>query len=126
MTAEENLPDSCFIVGLAEDQSGESGHLIFQAALTPPDEQSRQLELDSYCILNETGGVHYGGLTRVSISSREIRFRFTPEAVGELELPAAEIELDIDPEVDFERLRVALCKVLTYGNPAKVPEISVV
>ncbi|WP_432198783.1 hypothetical protein [Streptomyces sp. bgisy027] len=55
VTAEENVPDSCFVVGLAEDQYGESGHFIFQAGLAEPDEQSRRLGLDSYCVLNETG-----------------------------------------------------------------------
>ncbi|MGP4083860.1 Imm10 family immunity protein [Streptomyces sp. KR55] len=124
VTAEENVPDSCFIVGIAEDQYGESGHFIFQAGLTAPDEQSRRLELDSYCILNETGGVHYGGLKKVSLSPSRISFQFNPEAVAELDLPAPEIELDIAPEADLEQLRAGLRRVLTYGNPEKVPEIS--
>ncbi|MFJ8532062.1 Imm10 family immunity protein [Streptomyces sp. NPDC093591] len=124
VTSEENVPDSCFIVGLAEDRYGESGHFIFQAGLEAPDEQSRRLGLDSYCILNETGGVHYGGLEKVSLSSQGISFQFNSEAVEELDLPASEIELNIAPEVDLERMRAGLRRVLTYGNPEKVPEFS--
>ncbi|MFJ6988553.1 MULTISPECIES: Imm10 family immunity protein [unclassified Streptomyces] len=124
VTAEENIPDSCFIVGLAGDQYGDTGHFIFQAALSEPDEQSRRLGLDSYCVLNEAGGVHFGGIEKVSLAGRRISFTFDPEAVEELELPASEIELDIAPDVDMERLRYGLRRVLNYGNQQKIPEIS--
>ncbi len=124
VTAEENIPDSCFVVGIAEDPYGESGHFIFQAGLTDPDGHSRRLGLDSYCILNEAGGVHYGGLKKVSLSSSRIEFQFNSEAVAVLNLPASEIELDIAPEADVERLRAGLRRVLTYGNAANIPEIS--
>lgn len=123
VTAEENVPDSCFIVGIAGDEYGETGHFIFQSGLDAPDDQSRRLGLDSYCILNETGGVVYGGVESVSLSQDTLRFRFSTEVVTELGLPVQEIELDIAPGVNQEILREGLRRVLTYGDPEKVPTV---
>jgi hypothetical protein len=124
VTAEENLPDSCFILGIAADEYGEEGHLIFQCGLSAPDDQARRLELDSYCILNEEGGVYYGGLENVSLSADEISLRFSVEAASELELPAQDIEIEIVESVDMPTLRDGLRRVLTYGNRDKIPRMA--
>ncbi|MFE4817503.1 Imm10 family immunity protein [Streptomyces sp. NPDC056704] len=121
VVVEENVLDSCFTVGLAEDEYGEGRYLTFQCGLEGPGDQERTLGLDSYCIINETGGVYYGGVENVSLSANRIFFRFTPEAVEKLDLPAGEINLYIASEPDVESLRGGLRRVLTYGNPEKVP-----
>jgi hypothetical protein len=121
VVVEENVLDSCFTVGLAEGEYGEGRYLTFQCGLEDPGEQERILGLDSYCIINEAGVVYYGGVESVSLSANRIFFRFTPEAVGKLDLPTGEINLYIAPEPDVESLRGGLRRVLTYGNPEKGP-----
>ncbi|GHD71622.1 hypothetical protein GCM10010317_080760 [Streptomyces mirabilis] len=123
VVVEENVLDSCFSVGLAEDEYGEGRYLTFQCGLESPGAQERTLGLDSYCIINETGGVYYGGVEKVSLSANMIFFRFTPEAVEKLDLPTGEINLHIAPGSDVENLRGGLRRVLTYGNPEKVPSV---
>ncbi|MCX4905277.1 Imm10 family immunity protein [Streptomyces sp. NBC_00878] len=123
MVVEENVPDSCFTVGLAEDEYGEGRYLTFQCGLEEPGDQERTLGLDSYCILNETGGVDYGGVKEVSLVADKISFRFRPEAVEALELPSGEIALDVAPGCDIETLRFGLRRVLNYGNPEKFPVV---
>ncbi|GGZ66360.1 hypothetical protein GCM10010344_36140 [Streptomyces bluensis] len=117
------MRDSCLVVGIAEDEHGEGGYFIFQCGLETLDEQAQSLELDSYCILNDAGGVQYGGLNEVSLYPGRVRFHFSPEAAVELELPEQEIELGLTSGVDIESLRGGLRRVLTYGKPAKIPGI---
>ncbi|PIB05723.1 MULTISPECIES: Imm10 family immunity protein [Streptomyces] len=121
VAVQENVPDSCFIVGIAEDEYGEGRYLTLQSGLEEPGEQERRLGLDSYCVVNETGGVHYGGIESVALSADQISFRFTSEAVGALSLPDQEMTLDIAPGSDVQNLRDGLRRVLTYGNPDKFP-----
>ncbi|MFF0034600.1 Imm10 family immunity protein [Streptomyces mirabilis] len=120
---EEKVLDSCFTVGLAEDEYGEGRYLAFQCGLEGPGEQERTLGLDSYCVINETGGVYYGGVENVCLSANRILFRFASEAVEKLDLPTGEINLHIAPESDVESLRGGLRRVLTYGNPEKLPSV---
>ncbi|MEU9368331.1 Imm10 family immunity protein [Streptomyces avermitilis] len=120
---QENVPDSCFIVGLAEDEYGEGRYLTFQCGLEAPGVQERRLGLDGYCISNETGGVHYGGIESVVLSAGEISFRFSSEVIRELSLSAQEVILEITSDVDVESLRDGLRRILTYGNLKNLPGV---
>lgn len=121
VVVQENVPESCFLVGIAEDEYGDGHYLTFQSGLEEPGEQERELGLDSYCIVNETGGVHYGGLESVSLSTGQISFRFSSEAVEALSLPGQEITLSVASGSDLQSLRDGLRRVLSYGNPEKFP-----
>ncbi|MFF3489381.1 Imm10 family immunity protein [Streptomyces sp. NPDC002701] len=124
VTADENLSDSCFVLGVASDEYGEGGNFIFQCGLSAPDEQARRLELDSYCVLSQEGGVQYGGVESISLSAGVLSFRFSVEAVAELDIPTQNIEIEIAQGVDIEVLRNGLRRVFTYGNPEKIPQMT--
>ncbi|WP_079109033.1 Imm10 family immunity protein [Streptomyces griseoruber] len=124
VTANENPSDSCFIVGISADEYGDDGHFIFQSGLNDPSEQDRRLGLDTYCVLNEEARVSYGCIKKVTLSPTKIQFEFSAEAAARFELPDQEIEIDIAPEVDISPLRNGLQRVLTYGNPNKIPEMN--
>lgn len=89
-----------------------------------PDEQNVRNCTDSYCVVNESGGVHYGGLKGVSLLSDLLTLSFNEEAVEVLGLPSSIVPLAIAPSVDLDGLRAGLQRVLTYGNPQKFPRLN--
>ncbi|KUN05544.1 hypothetical protein AQI96_35170 [Streptomyces canus] len=115
--------DSALVVGLAEDESGEGRQLVLQCSLREPDDQDQRLGQDTYCVLNETGGIVYGGIEAVTFSPAGISFRFSLAAAEKLALPLPEVIVGIAPEVQVEPFRKELRRVLTYGDPQKVPSL---
>lgn len=89
-----------------------------------PDEQNVRNGTDSYCVANESGGVHYGGLKGVSLLPDLLTLSCNEEAVEVLGLPSNIIPLAIAPSVDLGGLRAGLQRVLTYGNPQKFPRLN--
>ena len=122
VTVEENL--DAFTVGLAEDEAGAGAYLIFQCALTPPTEQDAATGTDTYCLMDDQGAVHYGGVRRAEIADATVRLRFDEEAADELGVahPGRELALAV-PEDVTERLVEGLRRILTYGDPAQRPEL---
>jgi len=72
VTVEETI--DAFTVGLAERPSGEGAHLILQCAFTAPDEQDADGGMDTYCLMDEQGAVHYGGIQRAELTDATLRF----------------------------------------------------
>ncbi|GAA0304617.1 Imm10 family immunity protein [Streptomyces turgidiscabies] len=124
ITAEENLADSCFVVGIAEDSNGEGSYFIFQCGLRGPSEQNRALGLDSYCILDQAGGVHFGGMEEVRMDpGKGLYLRFNEAAAESLDLVSNEILLGFSSNVDVELLGSSLRRVFFYGNPENFPQV---
>ncbi|MGY3059463.1 hypothetical protein ACVWZD_003708 [Streptomyces sp. TE3672] len=124
VTSSPNVPDDCFVVGLSEDIEESERCFIFQSRLSSPSAQARRLEMDSYCIVTESGDVNYGGLENVVITSESITLHFNEEAVEELSLFGRRVALGLAPEVDVPLLVSGLKKVLFYGNDEKYPRFS--
>ncbi|HEU5333594.1 MAG TPA: Imm10 family immunity protein [Actinocrinis sp.] len=122
VTVEENM--DAFTVGLAEDEAGEGAYLILQCALTPPTDQDSVTGMDTYCLMDDQGVVHYGGVRRAEIADATVRFRFDEDAADELGVqnPQRELSLSVPADVT-ERLAVGLHRILTYGDPAQRPEL---
>jgi immunity protein 10 of polymorphic toxin system len=122
VTVEETI--DAFTVGLAQHPSGEGAYLILQCALTQPDEQDAATGMDTYCLMDEAGAVHYGGVQRAELTDATLRLRFDQDAAEELGIqnPERDLTLAIPPE-DTTRLAGALRRVLTYGNPDRSPEL---
>ncbi|MFJ3249072.1 Imm10 family immunity protein [Streptomyces sp. NPDC086782] len=89
-----------------------------------PDEQNVRNGTDTYCVVNESGGVHYGGLKGVSLMPDLLTLSFNDEATEVLGLPSNVIPLGIAAGVDLSKLRAGLQYVLTYGNPQKFPRLN--
>jgi hypothetical protein len=78
---------------------------------------------DSYCIVNESLGVHYGGLEKVFLMPDLLVLVFNDEAVEALQLPESVIPLGIAAGVDVDALRRGLQRILRYGDPQSFPEL---
>ncbi|MEU8747933.1 Imm10 family immunity protein [Streptomyces parvulus] len=112
----------CYTVGMAENEDGDGSYLTIQCGVNDPDAQQRRLGWDTYCVMNETGGVIYGGIESASVTGRKVVLRFTDEAAAELTI-ARDCEYELHADVDVEKLRVGLRHVLTYGDAAKIPPV---
>lgn len=67
------------VLVLAEGEEGEGRRLELQRALAPTEED-RRLGTDRFCVIDETGATHYGGVTAWSFDGRVLRLELTPEA----------------------------------------------
>ena len=122
VTVEQTI--DAFTVGLAQHPSGEGAYLILQCALTPPDEQDTATGMDTYCLMDEQGAVHYGGIQRAELAGNTLRLRFDQDAAEELGIQSPERELALAiPPGDTARLADGMRRVLTYGNPDQTPEL---
>ncbi|MFE1290592.1 hypothetical protein [Streptomyces sp. NPDC058751] len=127
LTVREEVPGVTLSVFIGDgNDAAENGYYFdFHRFLEKqPDEQDVRNGTDSYCVTNESGGVHYGGLKRVSLLPGLLTLSFGDEAVEALGLPSNVIPLEIAPEVDLLELRAGLQRVLTYGNPQKLPRLN--
>lgn len=121
----ESIPGLVFTIFVAEsDASEDVRYFDLQCGLSEPTAQDVDLELDSYCIVNDAGGVQYGGLDEVTLLPDGLVLSFQDDAVEELELFSRVVTLGIDPAIDFDEVRAGLRKVLSYGNPRKVPQMN--
>lgn len=122
VTVEQTI--DAFTVGLAQHPSGEGAYLILQCALTPPDQQDAATGMDTYCLMDDQGAVHYGGIQRAELTDSTLRFRFDQDAAEELGIqnPERDLALAIAPD-DTARLADGLRRVLTYGNPGRTPQL---
>lgn len=121
MEVGEAVTGQTFTVFIAEDDTEDAHYFDLQRMLEEPGQQEIDLELDSYCIVNESEGVDYGGLEEAALLPGRLLLRFRAKSMEELELPSEVIVLGIDPGIDISELRTGLKNVLTYGNSLKVP-----
>ncbi|MFI9358586.1 Imm10 family immunity protein [Streptomyces lydicus] len=120
IVVEENEPDECFTVGMAEGEEGRQ--LIIQTALYEPDDQDTQMGLDSYCVMDENGATYYGGIEAAQLTGTTLTLTFTEEATRELGLPSRTLTLHLNASPDdVATLTTGLRRALTYGNPEKHP-----
>ncbi|QIT44269.1 hypothetical protein HCX60_12445 [Streptomyces antibioticus] len=123
----EEVPGVTFSVFIGDgDDAAENGYYFgFRRFLNEyPDDQNVRNGTDSYCVVNESGGVHYGGLRGVSLAPGLLVLSFNEESAEVLGLPSAVIPLRISSGVDLDGLRAGLRRVLTYGNPQKFPRLN--
>jgi hypothetical protein len=122
VTVEEN--QDAVIVGLAEQDSGDGACLIFQCSPTPPGTSDIATGLDTYCLLDQDGAVHYGGVTRAVLEPGRLTLTLTDEAARELGVDDGinTVKLSIPPR-ETGRLAKGLRRILTYGNPSQVPQL---
>jgi hypothetical protein len=122
VTAGENADDQVFTLGLAESADGSGGHLIVQTSLHAPTSQDTATGMDTYCVMDDEGGVQYGGISRVELTDARLTIRFAEDAAEELSVDDGELSLDLDLDADATaRLRDGLRRALTYGNSDQQP-----
>ncbi|MEG3628640.1 Imm10 family immunity protein [Streptomyces poriticola] len=123
----EAVPGATFTVfiGDGEDAESDGYYFDFQRRLSDEvKEQDVRNETDSYCVVNESGGVYYGGLEEVSLLQDVLCLRFDDGAVEALGLPSNVVPLNIASGIDIHEMRAGLRRVMSYGNPAKIPSMN--
>ncbi|WP_189947318.1 Imm10 family immunity protein [Streptomyces roseolus] len=118
------IPGQTFTVYISEGVGEDGQYFDLQRMLEEPGRQEIDLELDSYCVVTGEEVVDYGSLEEVELLPERLTLIFREESIDELELPSNVITLGIDSKIDVDSLREGLKKVLTYGNPVKVPRMN--
>jgi hypothetical protein len=78
---DEDLEAEVLVIAQQEDGAGHRVEL--QRAFIVTDED-RQLGMDSYCLVAETGATHYGGVESWSVDDNVLELRLSPEAAQDL------------------------------------------
>ncbi|MDU0251766.1 hypothetical protein RVN83_00245 [Streptomyces sp. PU10] len=118
----EEVPGVTFsvFIGDGEDAAENGFYFDFHRFLNDyPDEQNVRNGTDSYSVVNESLGVHYGGVEGASRAGDILTLEFSDEAIEVLNLPSSVIPLRIAPEVALNELLSSLKYVLLYGDPRK-------
>lgn len=115
-------PDT-LTVGLAGSGTSDNSYLIFQCAQMQPSEDDKATLTDSYCVMNERGGVYYGGVTYVELCDGVLHISVSSKAARELGIrPTRDLYMQI-PLQDRRRLGDGLHRIFTYGNPRQWPRL---
>ena len=121
---EDNVLDRVFTLGLAESSHDSSRHLVVQISLDAPTTQDISTGMDTYCIMDDLGGIQYGGVRRVELDKTTLHINFTEEAADELTLLGRNLVLELQIGArDLDRLRYGARRVFTYGNLGQQPEL---
>ena len=122
VTVEEN--QDAVVAGLTEHDGGDGACLIFQCSPTPPSTSDIATGLDTYCLLDQDGAIHYGGVTRAVLEPGRLTLTLTDQAARELGVEDATNAITLSfPPRETGRLAEGLRRILTYGNPTQVPEL---
>jgi hypothetical protein len=116
--------EEAFMVGFAEREDGQGAFLILQASVTPPSQSDLANGFDTYCSVDESDAVCYGGLRRAELQPGRVLLQYEAEASEVLGLAAVggRLALTLPPGTDQARLAGALRRVLIQGDEAKRPE----
>lgn len=99
-----------FIVCLAEDHDGAGRRLELQRALSF-DEQDRQHGMDTYCVCNESGTSHYGGVQTWTLTNGVLTLDLDAAASEVLGTSGYEVELRV-PQPEIDNVLMGLHRVL--------------
>jgi hypothetical protein len=97
------------LLGLAESPDGDGRVLMVQRALES-DEQDRDLGMDTYCLVDEAGLTHYGGVTSAVIDDDVLRIALDDQAAEEF--GQAELAVALGPALSHRLVRYALATLL--------------
>lgn len=85
------------VLVLAEQEDGSGRRLEFQRSLAMTAE-GEQAGMDTYCLVEDTGATHYGGVTGWSLDKDVVRLSLNPQAADALGTSGYVIRLVGDPE----------------------------
>jgi hypothetical protein len=103
-----------FVVCLAEEQDGLGRRLELQRALSF-DEQDRRHGMDTYCLSNESGASHYGGVQTWTLTNGLLTLDLDPAASNTLGASGYEVELRV-PQPEIDNVMTGLRRVLNNSD----------
>lgn len=102
---------NAFVVCLAEDRDGAGRRVELQRALSF-DEQDRRNGMDTYCLSNESGASHYGGVQAWTLKNGVLTLDLDPAASNALGVSGYEVELR-GAQSEIRRISEGLRRVLS-------------
>ncbi|TDC92027.1 Imm10 family immunity protein [Actinomadura sp. 7K507] len=130
MTAQEAGVEESFsllMVGIAEMRGVVGGTAImFQCDLerSQPNDEDAWPQDKTYCVTNERGAVHYGGVQEVVLDGALLRIVFSESATTALALDDSIMEMSLEvSDTDREAIRDGLRRVLSCGRREYQPTI---
>ncbi|NUQ76263.1 MAG: hypothetical protein HUU21_22210 [Polyangiaceae bacterium] len=106
---------NAFIVCLAEEEDGSGRRLEIQQALSF-DEQDRRNGMDTYCLSNESGASHYGGVQSWALTNGVLRVDLDVSASNSLGVAGYEVVLRVPPP-EIQKVMEGLHRIL--GGPSR-------
>jgi len=100
---------NAFCLLLAENHDGSGARLEIQRALTF-DEQDRELGQDTYCLGDENGASHYGGVVSWELSTGLLRIHLDDAAKQEMNVDGGYV-VEVGPNNE-DQLRAGLERTL--------------
>lgn len=126
---EEAEYDETLEASFAEREDGSGLYLAFQRELfvddpyEGPDDENDRVN-NTYCLTNQEGATWYGGLQSVNFSGETAVFRLSPTLAEVLKLEEVlEVEFQV-PSTSLADFKTGLHRVVTWGAPSQIPEIS--
>ena len=105
--------DSAYLV-LAENEDGSGERLEIQLSLTITDDD-RRLGMDTYCLVNEGGATHYGGVEGWTLNGSVLDIKLDQDAAEELGVEGGYRIRLADPQKMAGEINVGLRAIL--GSP---------
>ncbi|MER5973922.1 Imm10 family immunity protein [Streptomyces sp. NPDC002055] len=127
--AVEDEEDEVLEAGFSEGADGSGVALLFQRDLfadTPwdGDPETTDLFSNSYCVTLGTGQTCYGGIEEITFEGNSATFTFSPRTAETLGLGARlAVHFDIAAD-DLEDFKATLPRIITWGTPTQVPQLT--
>jgi hypothetical protein len=99
---------------LAENEDGSGERIEIQRSLTITDDD-RRLGMDTYCLVNEGGVTHYGGVEAWSLNGSVLEIKLDQDAAQELGAEGGYRIHLADPQKMADEVKVGLRAIL--GSP---------
>lgn len=122
---EESFP--LLMVGIAETRGAVGGAAVmFQCDFerSQPNDEDAWPQDQTYCVTNERGAVHYGGVREIVLDGALLRIVFSESATTALALDDSVMEISLEvSDTDREAIRDGLRRVLSCGRREYQPTI---
>lgn len=117
IVVEELADTNTFLVGLADNETGDREHLVLQRALSFSD-QDRRMGMATYCAVTSSGTA-YGGIVSCVLDRDALEIELSLDVARKLGVRGFDIVLDTD-EASIQRLREGLRRIFPEDDrPAR-------
>lgn len=127
--SDDDEDDDVLEAGFAEHEDGSGIAVMFQRGRSAPEPwpgspDETNLFNNTYCITVGSGETVYGGLRAVSFDGTSASFEINPEDADILGLePRLDVAFEVS-EQDLAAFRAMLPRVVTWGIPREMPELT--
>ncbi|MGH3312409.1 MAG: Imm10 family immunity protein [Streptomyces sp.] len=121
--------DEVLEAGFSEGEDGSGVAVLFQRDLFAEDPwqgdpATEDYSSNSYCVTQGTGQSCYGGVEQISFDKDTATITFSSRIANTLGLGDKLVVAFTVPEEDLQKFKEALSRVVTWGTPTQIPQLS--